>query len=86
MLALVSALVGVGLAAWGIRALVAAAPPGVPRLDQTALDPYVLGFSLAVTLLSAIIFGVAPALRAARVDVQTVIKAGGRGAGMGGDP
>ena len=84
VLALVSAFVGVGLAAWGIRALVAAAPPGVPRLDQTALDPYVLGFSLAVTLLSAIIFGVVPALRAARVDVQTVIKAGGRGAGMGG--
>ena len=84
VLALVSALVGVGLAAWGIRALVAAAPPGVPRLDQTALDPYVLGFTLLVTVLSAIIFGVAPALRAARVDVQTVIKAGGRGAGMGG--
>ena len=84
VLALVSAFVGVGLAAWGIRALVAAAPPGVPRLDQTALDPYVLGFTLAVTLLSAMIFGVAPALRAARVDVQTAIKAGGRGAGMGG--
>jgi putative ABC transport system permease protein len=84
VLALISAAAGIGLAAWGIRALVAAAPPGVPRLEQTTLDPYVLGFTLIVTLVSAMLFGVAPALRAARVDVQTVIKAGGRGAGMGG--
>ena len=84
VLAILSAIVGVGLAAWGIRALVAAAPPGVPRLEQTTLDPFVLGVSLMVTLVSAMLFGVAPALRAARVDVQTVIKAGGRGAGMGG--
>jgi predicted permease len=84
VLAVTSAIVGIGLAAWGIRALVAAAPPGVPRLEQTTLDPYVLGFTLVVTLVSAMVFGVAPALRAAQVDVQTVIKAGGRGAGMGG--
>ncbi len=84
VLALISAVVGIGLAAWGIRALVAAAPAGVPRLEQTTLDPYVLLFTLMVTLVSAMLFGVAPALRAARVDVQTVIKAGGRGAGMGG--
>ena len=84
VLAVLSAIVGIGFAAWGIRALVAAAPPGVPRLEQTALDPYVLGFTLIVTLVSAMMFGVAPALRAARVDVQTVIKAGGRGGGMGG--
>jgi putative ABC transport system permease protein len=84
VLAVLSALVGLGLAAWGIGALVAAAPPGVPRLEQTTLDPYVLGFTLVVTLASAMLFGVAPALRAARVDVQTVIKQGGRGAGMGG--
>jgi putative ABC transport system permease protein len=84
VLAVVSAIVGLGLAAWGIGALVAAAPPGVPRLEQTTLDPYVLGFTLIVTLVSAMLFGVAPALRAARVDVQTVIKQGGRGAGMGG--
>jgi len=83
VLAVLSAIAGLALAAWGIRALVAAAPPGVPRLEQTTLDPYVLTFTLAVTLVSAMLFGVAPALRAARVDVQTVIKEGGRGAGMG---
>ena len=46
VLALISAVVGIGLAAWGIRALVAAAPAGVPRLEQTTLDPYVLLFTL----------------------------------------
>jgi predicted permease len=84
VLALISAVAGIGLAAWGIKALVAAAPAGVPRLEQTTLDPDVLLFTLMVTLVSAMLFGVAPALRAARVDVQTVIKAGGRGAGMSG--
>ncbi len=84
VLAVLSAIVGLGLAAWGIRILVAAAPDGVPRLEQTTLDPFVLAFTFIVTLLSAMLFGVAPAMRAARVDVQTVIKEGGRGAGMGG--
>ncbi len=62
VLALLSAAVGLGLAAWGIRALVAAAPPGVPRLEQTTLDPYVLAFTLLVALASAVLFGVAPAV------------------------
>ena len=84
VLAVLSAIVGLGLAAWGIRILVAAAPDGVPRLEQTTLDPFVLAFTFIITLLSAMLFGVAPAMRAARVDVQTVIKEGGRGAGMGG--
>jgi putative ABC transport system permease protein len=84
VLALGSALVGLALAAWGIQALVAAAPDGVPRLEQTALDPRVVGFTLIITLASAILFGLAPALRAAKSDVQSVLKEGGRGAGMGG--
>ena len=84
VLAGAAAVVGVALATWGIRALIAAAPPGVPRLEQTRLDLMVLAFTLGVALLSAILFGVAPALRAARADVHRVIKDGGRGAGMGG--
>ena len=84
VLAALSAIVGIGLAAWGIRALIALAPPEVPRLEQTSIDPYVLGFTVLVTLVSATLFGIAPALRAARVDVHTVLKAVGRGAGMGG--
>ncbi len=84
VLSIVSAVLGLGLAAVGIPALVAAAPPGVPRLEQTGLDGTVLAFTLMLSLTSAALFGLAPALRAARTDVQTVLKEGGRSAGMGG--
>ncbi len=84
VLALISAAAGLALAAWGIRALIAAAPEGVPRLEQTTLDPVVVGFTLLIALASAVLFGLAPAIRAARSDVQTVLKEGGRGAAMGG--
>ena len=47
VLALISAAAGLALAAWGISALVAAAPEGVPRLEQTSLDPVVVGFTLS---------------------------------------
>ena len=84
VLAVVSAAAGLALAAWGVRALIAAAPPGVPRLEQTSLDPIVIAFTMGIALLSAALFGVAPALRAARTDVQTVLKEGGRGSSSGG--
>ena len=83
-LAMVSAAAGLAFAAWGVQALIAVAPEGVPRLEQTTLDPVVVGFTLAVALASAAVFGMAPAVRAARSDVQAVLKEGGRGAGMGG--
>ena len=78
LLATLAAAAGLALAAWGINALVAAAPPGVPRLEQASIDPVVLAFTVAVTLASAIIFGLAPALRAAKTNVQGVLKEGGR--------
>jgi predicted permease len=84
VLALVSAAAGLGLAAWGIRALIAAAPAGVPRLEQTSLDPLVLALTVLVAVVCAVLFGVAPAIRAAKADVQSVLKEGGRGAAMGG--
>jgi predicted permease len=84
VLALVSAAAGLALALWGIRALVAAAPPGIPRLEQTGLDPYVLGFTVITSIACAFLFGLAPALRAGRVDVVTMLKEGGRSAAMGG--
>jgi predicted permease len=84
VLAFVSAAVGLALALWSIRALVSAAPPGIPRLEQTGLDPYVLGFTAITSLASALVFGLVPAFRAGRVDVVTMLKEGGRSAAMGG--
>ena len=84
VLAVIAGGAGLALASWGVRALVAAAPPGVPRLEQTAVNPVVLSFTLGVALLSAALSGLAPALRAARTNVQEVLKEGGRGAAAGG--
>jgi putative ABC transport system permease protein len=61
---------------------VALSPPGVPRLDQAQLDGVVLLFTVGVALLSAVIFGLAPAARAAKIDLQTALRESGRsGAG-----
>ena len=84
VLSLLSAAAGLALAFWGIRALVAAAPPGIPRLEQTSLDPQILAFTLITSIACAFVFGLAPALRAGRVDVVTMLKEGGRSAAMGG--
>jgi putative ABC transport system permease protein len=53
-------------------------PGNIPRLDAIALDGRVLAFTFAVSILTGILFGLAPALRAARVDVNSTLKAGGR--------
>jgi putative ABC transport system permease protein len=64
MLAVVGGLIGVLLSAGGIRVLIALAPSDVPRMDRISLNSTVLGFALLVSLASAIVFGLLPALRA----------------------
>jgi predicted permease len=61
VLALAGGLVGVVLAAAGVRVLVALAPQDVPRLDGVSLDAAALGFALAACVISAFVFGLAPA-------------------------
>ena len=75
---------GVGLAYAGIRALIAISPTNLPRLDQVAIDPAVLGFSILAGVAAAAIFGLAPALRASRPDVMEVLRGSSRTAGLGG--
>jgi putative ABC transport system permease protein len=84
VLALVSGAAGVLLALWGVRILVAMGPPDVPRLDQTQLDAAALAFALALSLASSFLFGLVPALRAARGSVSGTLRAGGRGFAGGG--
>ncbi len=60
-------------------------PGNIPRLEAITLDGTVLAFTFAVSIVTGILFGLAPALRAARVDLNTSLKAGGRNAqGEGG--
>jgi len=53
-------------------------PGNIPRLDAISIDGNVLAFTFGVALLTGLIFGLAPAVRAARVDLNTSLKAGGR--------
>jgi len=79
MLALIGGGLGLIVAKLGIRFLVGMGPAGVPRLDQAGLDWQVLAFAAAATLVCGMLFGLAPALRATRVDLQSELRDGGRG-------
>ncbi len=77
---------GVLLALWGVRALVAAAPAGLPRLDEIVPDPRVFGAALLVSLAAGLVFGLVPAWRAARADLRGALEDGARGGSEGGAP
>jgi len=81
VLALLGAAGGLVLAAWGTGLLVQALPAGTPRLDQVRLDGMVLVFTLVVATLTGIVFGLAPALRAARPDLVSELTETARGSG-----
>jgi predicted permease len=84
LLAFSGALLGLGLAWVGIHELRAMAPASLPRLDAIGIDPAVLGFTALAALAAATLFGLAPAVRAARPSVAVLLRAGGRNAGLGG--
>ena len=66
VIAIPGGLLGLLLAVWGLDALVALAPQGLPRLQEIAIDPTVLAFTLAMTLATAVLFGLGPAISLAR--------------------
>jgi putative ABC transport system permease protein len=82
-LALAGGALGLLLAMWGVRALVAAAPPTLPRLETIGMDGWVLAFTAGVTLATGMLFGLAPALQAARPDLSGALTEGGRGGSAG---
>jgi len=78
---LLSVLGGAGgllLAKWGVDLLTALKPANLPRLASIGIDGWVLGFTLGVSLLTGLIFGLVPALSASKLDVNEALKEGGR--------
>jgi predicted permease len=69
---------GLIVALLALRAVRVINPVNIPMIDRIGLDGNVLAFTFAVSLLAGILFGLAPALRAGRVDLNSVLKAGGR--------
>jgi predicted permease len=76
VLAAASAAAGLLLALWGSNALVALAPANVPRLAETQIDGWVLGFTFGVSVLASLLFGLAPAIQASKVDLNDALKQG----------
>jgi predicted permease len=79
LIALAGGALGLSLAAWGTQGILSFVADTLPRAQEVQVDGRVLFFTLGISLLSAILFGLAPALKAARLDVQSTLKEGGRG-------
>ncbi len=83
VLAFVGGGAGLLLASWCEAALVAASPMDIPRLHGVRLDGAVLVFTLAISMLTAIAFGIVPALQASRTEAGDTLKDEGRGSSGG---
>jgi predicted permease len=79
LLGVVAGGVGLILARWGFGVLLTLLPSDIPRLEGITLDPTVLLFTLAASVVTGILFGLMPALDASRTDLTGAIKTGGRG-------
>jgi putative ABC transport system permease protein len=71
------------LASWGTSALVALGPADIPRLADTTVDGHVLLATVLLSLVTALLFGLAPAMQGAAADPADALRAGGRGASAG---
>jgi putative ABC transport system permease protein len=83
MLAFAGGALGLPLALWGVRALTALSPAELPRVDQAGLDPRVLGFTLGVSLVAGVIFGLLPVFQVTRGNPRQLYQEGRLRGGAG---
>jgi predicted permease len=83
-LSLLGGAAGIWIAAWSLYAVRTINPGNIPRLDDVGIDGPVLLFTLGISILTGIVFGLVPALRVSRTDLNASLKAGGRSGTDGG--
>jgi putative ABC transport system permease protein len=83
LLSVIGGVIGLMLSSWLTRLLISISPANTPRFNEIAPDARVFAFTLGLTVLTGIIFGLVPALQSSRVDLNTGLKEGGR-TGSGG--
>ncbi len=74
LLAIIGGAVGLLFADWGLNLLVSFAPPDLPRAHDISLDRWALAFTMLVSLLTGILFGLAPAFQSSKVDLNNSLK------------
>ncbi len=78
LLSLVSGVLGLGLSLWLIKLLIAISPKDSPRVEEIGMDLRVFGFTLGVTVLAGLLFGLFPALQTSRPNLNEMLKDSGR--------
>ena len=84
LLAAAGAVIGTALAAWVVDAVIAFGPTGLPRLNEIVIDARVLLFTAGLALVTGVLFGLVPALHAARPDIGQMLRESVRGSSRGG--
>ena len=84
LLALAGGAVGVTFASWGLGALLPLYPPGLPRVAEIRLNAPVLAFTFVLSVVTGLLFGLLPALRLSRADLNSALRSGARSGGLQG--
>jgi predicted permease len=79
LISMIGGALGLLLATWGTRAALGILPQALPRAEQVVLDSHVLLFTAGISLLAGMLFGLAPALKTSRTDLNETLKQAGRG-------
>ncbi|MFY9553502.1 MAG: ABC transporter permease, partial [Blastocatellia bacterium] len=86
LLAFLGGAVGLLLAYWGVGLIVQAVPDGIPRATEISISGQGLGFTMGISMLTGILFGLIPALQSSKLDLGEVLKEGSRSSAAFGGP